>query len=151
LMRHWIGGKHAVLRGQSVALIPQSFPLLDKRLLEFCLAMPAGLAVREGYPRYPIRAALEGILPRRIQWRTSKLPFSPDYFVRYNAQIGIAREFVAAIGPHDPVRTIVDVERLRTLLVPVDAVAGSVAARDQVPWTLYLISFLRQFSEFQPR
>jgi asparagine synthase (glutamine-hydrolysing) len=151
MIRHWIGGKHAVLRGQSVALVPESYPLLDKRLLEFCLAMPAGMDVREGYPRYPVRAALDGILPPRIQWRTSKMPFSPDYYARYNAQIGIAREFVAAIGPQDPVRTIVDVERLQTLLAPVDAVAGNAAARDQVPLTLYLISFLRQFSEFRPR
>jgi hypothetical protein len=151
LIRHWIGGKHAVLRGQSASLVPQIFPLLDKRLLEFCLSMPASMDVHEGYPRYPVRAALDGILPPRIQWRTTKMPFSPDYYARYNAQIGIAREFVAAIGPNDPVRTIIDVEKLRTLLMPVDAVAGTVAARDQVPLTLYVISFLRQFPEFHPR
>ncbi len=92
-----------------------------------------------------------GYCRREFSGERGKLPFSPDYFARYNAQIAIAREVVAAIGPHDPVRTIVDVERLRTLLVPVDAVAGTVAARDQVPSTLYLISFLRQFPEFRPR
>jgi len=107
--------------------------------------------VREGYPRYPVRAALDGTLPARIQWRTDKLPFSPDYSVRYNCQIGIAREFVAAIRTHDPVRSIVDVESLQKLLVPVDGASGTItAARDQVPSTLYLINFLRQFSEFRP-
>jgi asparagine synthase (glutamine-hydrolysing) len=149
LIRHWLS-KHAMERGQTVLSLPLSSPLADKRVLEFCLAMPVSMDVREGYPRYPIRAALEGILPPRIQWRTDKMPYSPDYFVRYNAQLPLAQEFVAAIGPRDPVRAIVDIERLRQLLVPVDAVAGTTAARDQVPATLYLINFLRQFSEFRP-
>jgi asparagine synthase (glutamine-hydrolysing) len=105
--------------------------------------------VREGYQRYPIRAALNGILPPKIQWRTDKIPFSPDYFVRYNAQLGMALEFVAAIRPNDPVRKIVDVEKLRRMLVPVDAAAKPAPARDEIPLTLYLINFLRQFSEFR--
>lgn len=150
LLRHSLS-KHADDRGQSVHLLPACFPLLDKRLLEFCLAMPVGMDVHDGYHRYPVRAALDGILPPRIQWRTDKKPFSPDYLVRYNAQLGIAREFVAAIGPHDPVRTIVDVEKLQQLLIPVDGPpAGTIATLGQVPGTLYLICFLRQFSAFRP-
>ncbi len=148
-IRFWLS-KHAMERGQSISLIPPCSPLLDKRILEFCLAMPESMDVGEGYPRYRIRAALDGILPPRIQWRTTKAPFSPDYFVRYNAQLGIAREFVQAIGPKDPIRTVVNVEGLGKLLVPVDAAAGPTAARDEVPVTLYLINFLRQFSEFRP-
>ena len=114
--------------------------------------MPTGMDVHDGYQRYPIRAALDGILPPRIQWRTDKKPFSPDYLVRYNAQLGIAREFVSAIGPHDPVRTIVDVDKLQQLLaLPVDQNhRGAAAALGQVPGTLYLICFLRQFSAFRP-
>ena len=138
-------------RGETMHLLPQCSPLFDKRLLEFCLAMPTDVDVHDGYHRYPVRAALDGILPPRIQWRTDKKPYSPDYFVRYNAQLGIAREFVAAIGPRDPVRTIVDVEKLQQLLIPVqDLAAGTLAALGQVPGTLYLICFLRQFSAFRP-
>jgi asparagine synthase (glutamine-hydrolysing) len=147
-IRYWLS-KHAMERGQSISLVPPCSPLLDKRILEFCLAMPESMDVGDGYPRYRIRAALDGILPPRIQWRTTKAPYSPDYFVRYNAQLGIAREFVQTIRPNDPIRTIVDVEGLRKLLVPVDAGAGPTAARDEVPVTLYLINFLRQFSEFR--
>jgi hypothetical protein len=62
----------------------------------------------------------------------------------------MALEFVAAIRPNDPVRGIVDVERLRNMLVPVDTRIKSATARDQIPSTLYLINFLRQFSEFRP-
>jgi hypothetical protein len=104
--------------------------------------------VRGGYSRYLIRTALEGILPRRIQWRTDKKLFAPDYSARFNAQLGKACDFVAAIGPKDPVRSIVDVDRLKARLVP---------ARDAFEWdstilipnTVYLICFLRQFAEFR--
>jgi asparagine synthase (glutamine-hydrolysing) len=147
-IRFWLS-KHAMERGQSISLIPPCSPLLDKRILEFCLAMPESMDVGDGYPRYRIRAALDGILPPRIQWRTTKAPYSPDYFVRYNAQLGIAREFVQAIRPNDPIRAIVDVEGLEKLLLPVDAAVGPTAARDEVPVSLYLINFLRQFPEFR--
>ena len=112
--------------------------------------MPESMDVGDGYPRYRIRAALDGILPPRIQWRTTKAPYSPDYFARYNAQLGMAREFVQAIRPNDPVRTVVDVEGLGKLLVPVDPAVGPTVARDEIPVTLYLINFLRQFAEFRP-
>jgi asparagine synthase (glutamine-hydrolysing) len=148
-IRFWLS-KHAMERGQSISLIPPCSPLLDKRILEFCLAMPESMDVGDGYPRYRIRAALDGILPPRIQWRTTKAPYSPDYFARYNAQLGMAREFVQAIRPNDPVRTVVDVEGLGKLLVPVDPAVGPTAARDEIPVTLYLINFLRQFAEFRP-
>jgi asparagine synthase (glutamine-hydrolysing) len=142
--------QHADGRGQSIHMLPLPTPLRDKRILEFCLAMPTGMDVHNGYRRYPVRAALNGILPPRIQWRTDKLPYSPDYHIRYNAQLGIAREFVSAIAPRDPVRTVVDVDKLRQLLVPSDKpTAGSAAALGQVPATIYLICFLRQFSAFR--
>ena len=34
------------------------------------------------YTRYLARGALDGVLPPAIQWRTTKEPFSPDYFLR---------------------------------------------------------------------
>jgi asparagine synthase (glutamine-hydrolysing) len=147
-IRYWLS-KHSMGRGQTINLIPPVTPLLDKRVLEFCLALPASMDMRDGYRRYLVRGALDGILPPRIQWRTDKMPYSPDYFVRYNAQLGMARNFVAAIGPNDPVRSVIDVDRLGTLLHPVDPAAGSTAARDAVPVTMYMINFLRQFSDFR--
>lgn len=148
-VRSWIR-KHAMERGQSPSYVRPSSPLLDKRVLEFCLALPPRMDVRDGYQRYPIRKALDGVLPPRLQWRTDKVAFSPDYFARYNAQLGMAREFVADIGPNDPVRAVIDVDHVSSLLKPVDPLVGSVPARDQIPVTLYSINFLRQFSDFRP-
>ena len=143
--------QHAIPRVQTAqGHLRTSEPLLDKRVLEFCLAVPSDLCVRNGYNRYLIRGALDGILPRRIQWRTDKVAFSPDYFVRFNAQLGKAREFVAAIGSTDPVRSVIDVDRLRPMLQPVGPNSRSPIARDVVPGTIYTICFLRQFAEFRP-
>lgn len=140
--------RHAI---EDFVTFPASQPLMDKRVLEFCLALPADLNVHDGYPRYLVRGALNGLLPPRIQWRTDKIAFSPDYSVRYNSQLGMAREYVAAIGPSDPVRSVIDVDRLGKLLIPADlAGRNQESARDTVPGTLYAIRFLRQFSEFRP-
>lgn len=129
-------------------------PLMDKRLLEFCLALPLHFKVRDGYTRYTVRAGLDKILPPEIQWRTSKSPFSPDYNRRYKEQLPEAKKFLASISPHDPVRNIVDVEKLKTWAdIPVgDEEYGTFAekaARDLVPEGIYLIHFLRRFPEFQ--
>jgi hypothetical protein len=78
------------------------------------------------------------------------MPFSPDYFVRYNAQLAIAKDFAASIGAKDPVRSVVDVEQLEKLLKPVDPIAGGMQALIQIPGTIYAINFLRQFSDFRP-
>jgi asparagine synthase (glutamine-hydrolysing) len=129
--------------------VPATLPFLDKRVLEFCLAAPGSLKVRDGYPRYLIRRALDGILPKKIQWRTTKCAFAPDYVKRFQAQLGKARDFVAAIRRNDPVRSIVDVDRLRNLLNQPDTPSNQ-AARATVPMTIYLICFLRQFAEFRP-
>jgi len=45
-------------------------PLLDIRLVEFHLAVPAHLKRKNGYGRYLFRRAIDGIIPPEIQWRT---------------------------------------------------------------------------------
>jgi asparagine synthase (glutamine-hydrolysing) len=148
MLRFWIS-KHALERGQAVPILPPVCPLLDKRVIEFCLGLSSSAYNHNGYPRYLLRGALDGLLPEAIQWRTTKTPFAPDYFVRYNAQIGIAQNFLAAIRPSDPVRSIIDVDLVSSLLKPVDPKVGSDHARDQIPMTLYTINFLRQFPDFR--
>jgi asparagine synthase (glutamine-hydrolysing) len=136
--------------GPPVEWAPVALPFFDKRILEFCLAMPGHMKVRDGYRRYAARRALDGILPPKIQWRTTKGPFAPDYPGRYRVQLGKARDFVAAIRRKDPVRSIVDVDRLSHLLAHPEAPFARSSALTVVPATIYLICFLRQFPEFQP-
>lgn len=127
-----------------------SQPWLDKRVVEFCLAAPPNLKVRNGYQRNLIRASLEGVLPRKIQWRTSKAPFSPNFAFRFNTQLEKAREVINAIGPKDPVRAVIDVDRLASILKPADPQKDTPVERESIPSTFYVLCFLRQFPEFRP-
>ena len=52
------------------------FPFLDRRLVEFCLALPAAQKRRHGWGRYVLRRALQGRLPRAVHRRRSKVDFS---------------------------------------------------------------------------
>ncbi len=128
-------------------------PLRDIRLLEFCLAAPANLKIRNGYNRYLVRGSLDKILPPKIQWRTSKEPFSPDFYLRYNAQRAQVMAFLSDIKPSDPVRHIVDVEKLKRyatydMTETRPKTVEDFAAGRLVPQGIYLITFLRQFAGF---
>ena len=59
-----------------------ALPYFDIRLLAFCLAVPAHLKFRNGWNRNLIRIGMEGILPKKVQWRPDKVAFSPDYHSR---------------------------------------------------------------------
>jgi asparagine synthase (glutamine-hydrolysing) len=55
-----------------------SYPLVDRRILDFALSLPLERFVDQGFNRQPYRNAMGGILPECIRWRATKfLPF-PD-------------------------------------------------------------------------
>ncbi|HJU89313.1 MAG TPA: lasso peptide isopeptide bond-forming cyclase [Gemmatimonadaceae bacterium] len=55
------------------------FPYYDKRFVELSLSVPSELKLRDGWTRYIMRRAMEGILPREIQWRTGKANFGAHF------------------------------------------------------------------------
>ncbi len=48
------------------------YPFFDRRLIEFCLAVPFRQKLRNGWTRFIFRRAMQDILPQKIQWRVSK-------------------------------------------------------------------------------
>ena len=60
--------------------IEQRYPFWDKRLVEFCLAIPAEQKLNNGWSRMIMRRAMTNILPMEVQWRTSKMDFSPNLY-----------------------------------------------------------------------
>jgi asparagine synthase (glutamine-hydrolysing) len=48
------------------------FPFWDRRLIKFCLGLPPRLKIHGGYTRWILRKAMDGILPREVQWRPDK-------------------------------------------------------------------------------
>jgi asparagine synthase (glutamine-hydrolysing) len=55
-------------------------PFMDKRLIEYCLALPVQQKLNQGWSRVVLRRGMEGILPSEIQWRGSKGSASAVFF-----------------------------------------------------------------------
>ena len=124
------------------------FPYSDIRILEFCLAANSSVKTHNGYSRYLIRGAMDGIVPDKIRFRLTKSPFAPEKRQRYLEQLEWANEYLSSISPSDPVREIVDVSKLLSLSNT--SVQEPILYMDEVCLGIYLIVFLRQFDEFSP-
>ena len=59
--------------------IEPRYPFFDRRLIDFCVALPDSEKLADGWPRLVFRRAMEGILPPEIQWRSSKGNLSPNF------------------------------------------------------------------------
>jgi len=59
--------------------VEDRYPFLDKRLVEFCYAIPTEMKFKFGWSRYILRIAMTGILPIENQWRVSKANLNPVY------------------------------------------------------------------------
>ena len=53
-------------------------PFWEQRLVETCLAFPAEQKMKNGFNRYVMRQAMEGLLAPQVQWRPDKTDFSPQ-------------------------------------------------------------------------
>jgi asparagine synthase (glutamine-hydrolysing) len=65
-------------------------PFFDKRLIEFCLALPPHQRIRGGWTRAILRFGTDGILPPEIRWRGRKGNLSANLkvgFLRDNQEI----------------------------------------------------------------
>jgi asparagine synthase (glutamine-hydrolysing) len=55
------------------------YPFFDRRVVEFCLALPPGQRLRSGWTRWILRRSMEGILPPKVQWRVGKADMSANF------------------------------------------------------------------------
>ncbi|GAC1652506.1 MAG: lasso peptide isopeptide bond-forming cyclase [Herpetosiphon sp.] len=59
-------------RSASAFGVELRFPFWDKRLIEFCLSLPAEQKMNAGWTRLVLRRAMDGIIPPQVQWRGGK-------------------------------------------------------------------------------
>jgi asparagine synthase (glutamine-hydrolysing) len=64
-MEAW--ASHGALLG-----LTYTFPLLDKRIIEFALSIPDRLYFKDGWKRWLYRTAMDGILPDAVRWNPDK-------------------------------------------------------------------------------
>ncbi len=62
----------------AVFSIESRYPFFDKRLAEFCLALPPNQKLSKGWSRAVLRRAMQNILPENIQWRHGKSNLGPN-------------------------------------------------------------------------
>ncbi|WP_342740106.1 asparagine synthase (glutamine-hydrolyzing) [Bradyrhizobium sp. B117] len=54
-------------------------PFLDYRFVEFALNLPTRIKLNKGWAKWPLRAAMQDLLPASIAWRKDKIGFAaPD-------------------------------------------------------------------------
>jgi asparagine synthase (glutamine-hydrolysing) len=61
------------------------YPFFDRRLIELCLGLPDEQKFADGWPRLVFRRAMEGVLPREVQWRAAKGNLAPNFDRRLRA------------------------------------------------------------------
>lgn len=127
-----------------------SHPYLDKRILEFCLAIPGNFKVKNGYTRYAIRSGMHGLMPDKLRFRTTKGAFSPDYYERYNQQKEKACNFLSSVKKTSLITDIIDIDRLSEKLNckiknNQSNTTDNFITMHSIPATISLIAFLSTF------
>lgn len=51
-------------------------PFLDYDLVDYCISLPDSAFVHNGWQKYVLRRAGEGLLPRQVQWRADKVGYA---------------------------------------------------------------------------
>ena len=93
--------------------IEPRYPFFDKRLTEFCLALPPEQKLHRGWTRIIMRRAMAGVLPPKIQWRGGKSNLGANF--QHGLQLG--REKLERAFNHDLtlIEDYVDLDSLRSL------------------------------------
>jgi asparagine synthase (glutamine-hydrolysing) len=83
--------------------VEERYPFFDKRLVEFCVALPARQKLQGGWPRSILRHGLHGLLPPIVQWRNHKgdLTGSFHHGLQQKDQSvirGVVLQFPASLG-----------------------------------------------------
>lgn len=86
-------------RAAAAAQVEPRYPLLDKRVVEFCLSLPSNQRLSEGWGRAVFRRAMDQIVPDEIRWRAGKARFIGIFEQRLRSQ---GRELLDAtiMGTH---------------------------------------------------
>jgi asparagine synthase (glutamine-hydrolysing) len=55
------------------------YPFFDRRLIEFCLALPPEQKLHQGWGRVIMRRAMANVLPDEVRWRVGKANLGPNF------------------------------------------------------------------------
>ena len=88
------------------------FPFFDRRLIEFCIALPPGQRIYKGWTRSIFRHAMQEILPDDVCWRTDKSNIGAS--VKINMLKHSAQMLENAVFKHSHrLRKFIDIDLLK--------------------------------------
>ena len=124
--------------------IEARFPFFDRRLIEFCISLPANQKVHKGWTRSIFRRAMNNILPFDVQWRTDKANIGLSYKINM-IKYGSAQVEEALFGSSDMLEKFID---RKTLITAYSRYRTDPLKHGQeamlIISTVYLSSWLRQ-------
>jgi asparagine synthase (glutamine-hydrolysing) len=92
------------------------YPAADRRLVEFCLALPEDQYRRDGVSRWLVRRLLNGALPDSVVWDSRRELQAPDWHERLALERpGLERQ-INALAACTDANELIDLERLRRLV-----------------------------------
>ena len=89
------------------------YPFWDKRVIEYCLALPAEQKCQGGWNRLVMRRAMNEILPPEVCWRRKKTDFTANFFAGLSA--AHEREALRANLMNESVQEFLDQTALREM------------------------------------
>lgn len=102
----------AILESDGLA---RSFPFLDRRVVEICLAAPGWMKVNNGYRRNIIRRSMRGIMPDKVCTRLTKgeaIPCFPEQALAYAADF---QQLIREIPRDSYAAKVLDLDKLSEL------------------------------------
>lgn len=113
-----------------------SFPLLDRRIVDFMLSLPVSQFLADGQSRQPYRRAMRDVLPDKVRLARHKVGLTDDRLLRY---AGRKRDLLAcaaalAADPPSDAAQIFDFAEIRQGLAALPEPDQMSAKRSGPPW-----------------
>ena len=108
-------------------------PFWEQNMVELCLSLPAEQKMRDGFNRFVMRRAMQGLLPPEVQWRTGKTNFSPQlvYGLRELEGDKIERTLQRWDGAASAVEGFIEPALLRELWVSLQSETPGASSSDE--------------------
>lgn len=92
-----------------------SFPMLDRRVVDFILSLPLHMFLADGQSRQPFRRAMRGVLPERVRLAQHKVGIFDERFILYAEQRDTLLEQLEKIrrAPSELQQRIFDLEAIK--------------------------------------
>jgi len=95
-------------------------PTMDKRVLEFCFAIPDTQFVRHGVDRYLIRRAMAGLMPPDVLSATKRGLQATDLVMRLQEITAQIKNELNRVGESQLVKEILDVDKMHAVINQLD-------------------------------